>query len=251
VVSQKGFSCSSVAGAVACVTFAPCFIAQPLAPGGDAVQLVAQVQEAESRRESAVHRIVSTRKYVLRNKRWDKDAVMHARVTWDTGAGKQFEVLEIENAEGLQKRVFQKLIEGEIEASRKSNENETDTAVTSKNYNFTLLGTEMLNERECLVVRLTPKRGSKYLIDGKAWIDPKEHAILRVEGRTAKSVSFWIGKPHIVQEFRKVGDVWVPASNRSASDVKLLGRTELSIDFVDYQVGRKHEVAQRTALSER
>ena len=228
------------------MTFAPCFVAQTSAPGGDAVQLVAQVQEAESQRESDVHRVVSTRKYVLKNKRWEKDAVMHARVTWEAGSGKQFEVLKMENAEGLQKRVFQKLMEGETEASRK-NSQDSETAITSANYDFAMVGTEMLSGRECLVLRLTPKRSSKYLIDGKAWVDPKENAVVRVEGRTAKSVSFWIGKPHIVQEFRKVGDVWVSASNRSTSDVKLLGRTELVVDFVNYQVGRKHEIAQTSA----
>ena len=57
-------------------------------------------------------------------------------------------------------------------------------------------------------------------------------------------MSFWIGKPYIIQEFRKVGDVWVSASNRSTSDVKLLGQTELYVDFVNYQVGRVHEIAQ-------
>ena len=243
MVTQRGFSCSSVASAVACVTFAPCVMAQMPETGADAIQLVAQVQEAESRRESDVHRLVSTRKYVLKNKRWEKDAIMHARVTWEAGTGKQFEVLKTENAEGLQKRVFEKLIEGEIEASRKSSQ-ESDTAVTSANYDFAMIGAEMLNGRECLVVHLKPKRGSKYLIDGKAWIDPNENAIVRVEGRTSKSVSFWIGKPYIIQEFRKVGDVWVSASNRSTSDVKLLGRTELYVDFVNYQVGRVHEIAQ-------
>ena len=237
MVTQRAFSCSSVASAVACVTFAPCVMAQPCRNGGaDAIQLVAQVQEAESRRESDVHRLVSTRKYVLKNKRWEKDAIMHARVTWEAGTGKQFEVLKTENAEGLQKRVFEKLIEGEIEASRKSSQG-SDTAVTSANYDFAMMGAEMLNGRECLVVHLKPKRGSKYLIDGKAWIDANENAIVRVEGRTSKSVSFWIGKPYIIQDFRKVGDVWVSASNRSTSDVKLLGRTELYVDFVNYQVG--------------
>jgi len=243
VVTQRAFSCSSVASAVACVTFAPCVMAQMPETGADAIQLVAQVQEAESRRESDVHRLVSTRKYVLKNKRWEKDAIMHARVTWEAGTGKQFEVLKTENAEGLQKRVFEKLIEGEIEASRKSSQG-SDTAVTSANYDFAMMGAEMLNGRECLVVHLKPKRGSKYLIDGKAWIDANENAIVRVEGRTSKSVSFWIGKPYIIQEFRKVGDVWVSASNRSTSDVKLLGRTEHYVDFVNNQVGRVQENAQ-------
>jgi hypothetical protein len=51
-------------------------------------------------------------------------------------------------------------------------------------------------------------------------------------------VSFWIGKPYIAQDFEKVDDVWVSARNRSVSDVKFLGRTELSVDFTDYQIVR-------------
>ena len=109
---------------------------------------------------------------------------------------------------------------------------------------FTSLGETTLNGRECLLLQLKPKRSSKYLIEGKAWVDPKEHAIVRVEGRTARSVSFWIGKPYIVQSFRKVEDVWVSASNRSTCDVKMLGKTELTVEFIDYQLGRQHEIAQ-------
>jgi hypothetical protein len=94
-------------------------------------------------------------------------------------------------------------------------------------------------------MQLKPKRSSKYLLEGKVWIDPKEHAILRVEGRTSRSVSFWIGKPFIVQDFRKFEDVWVSASNRSISDVKFLGRTELSVDFTEYKIVRSnHELAR-------
>jgi hypothetical protein len=45
--------------------------------------------------------------------------------------------------------------------------------------------------------------------------------------------------------------VWVSASNRSTSDVKLLGRTELYVDFVNYQVGRIHEIAQTVGAREK
>jgi len=215
----------------------------PASDGGSAIRLIAQVQEADSRREADLRKIASTRRYVLKNKRWERDAVMNVRVTYESGVGKQFEIISMENADGLQKRVFDKLLEGEMEASRKDSSN-VESGITLANYDFTFVGEANLNGRECLLLQLKPKRNSKYLIEGKAWVDVKEHSIVRVEGRTAKSVSFWIGKPYIVQNFRKVDDVWVSASNQSTSDVKLIGKTELTVDFIDYQLGRQPEIAR-------
>jgi len=204
---------------------------------GGAVRLVARVNEADSKREAGIRKIVAVRRYVLHNKHWEKDAVMRVRMTYEAGSGKKFEILESENAGGVQKRALEKILESEVEAS-KTNLDEQDTAITSTNYDFNMIGSEIWNGRECYILQLIPKRGSKYLLDGKAWIDPVEHAIVRVQGRTARSVSFWIGKPDIAIDFQKVDDVWVSARNRSVSDVKLLGRTELSIDFSDYQIVR-------------
>ena len=48
--------------------------------------------------------------------------------------------------------------------------------------------------------------------------------LLLIDGKTARNVSFWIGKPQVTQEFRKVNDIWVSSANRSVSDVKLMAR---------------------------
>jgi hypothetical protein len=210
-----------------------------------AVQLIAQVNDAVTRRESDVRKIVSVRRYVLHNKRWEKDAVMRVRMIYEAGSGKRFEILGLEDTGGIQKRAFEKILESEVEASKKSLDIE-DGAITSANYDFTPLGSQTVKGRECLVLQLKPKRNSKYLLEGKAWVDPREHAIVRVEGRTARSVSFWIGKPFIAQDFRKVDDVWVSASNRSVSDVRFIGKTELSVDFIDYHIVRGTPELART-----
>lgn len=208
------------------------------AQSGDGFQLVAQVNAAEEQRESEVGKIVSTRRYVLRNQRWDKEAVMHVRITSSPNASKQFEILGMENAGGLQKKVFLKLLESEIEASADPS-HEAETRISSENYEFAVLGTESLNGRSCVVLALKPKRSSKYLISGKAWLDVKENAVVQVEGETARSLSFWIGKPRVMQSFRKVDGIWVSAANRSVSQVRFLGKTELAVDFLQYQLARK------------
>jgi hypothetical protein len=209
------------------------------------VQLVSKVSEAEARRDSNVRGIVSSRRYVLQNQRWEKPAVMEVRMTYKAGVGKTFEILSMENTGGLQKRALERILESEVEASKASLEIR-EGAIAAGNYDFTPLGSQNLNGRECLVLELKPKRSSKYLLDGKAWIDPKEHAIVRVEGRTARSVSFWIGKPFIVLDFRKVDDIWVSSANHSVSDVKFLGKTELSVEFTGYKILRGDRELART-----
>ena len=229
---------------IGCLTVTSLPFATPLA-GSEAVQLgvshpiqlIARVNEADSKREANIRKIVSIRRYTLHNKRWEKDAILRVRMISEAGIGKRFEILEWENAGGLQKHALEKILESEVEASKRSIDIE-DSAITSANYDFISLGSQIWNGRESSLVQLVPKRNSKYLLEGKAWIDPIEHAIVRVEGRTAKSVSFWIGKPYIAQDFEKVDNVWVSLRNRSVSDVKLLGKTELSIDFTDYQIVR-------------
>lgn len=201
----------------------------------ESFQLVSRMNAADAERESTVAKVVSTRRYVLRNKRWDNDAVMVVRITSQPNASKHFEIVSMENAEGLQRKVLHKLIEAEVEASR-TPRHEVETRISSENYDFAVIGSERMEGRDCVVLELKPKRSSKYLIAGKAWVDPKENATVRVEGQTARSLSFWIGKPRISQTFRKVDGVWVSAINRSVSDVKLIGRTELTVDFVDYDI---------------
>lgn len=211
---------------------------------GDVFELVSKVNEADTRRESDVTSVVTKRRYTLHNKRWERDPMMEVKVIGTPGRIKEFEVIRMENADGMPKRVFLKLLEAEIEAGRRSAQND-ESAITSANYDFSPLGSEVVHGRDCMILQLKPKRASKYVIDGKVWIDPVERAIVRVEGRTAKSVSFWIGKPWLTQDFRKVHEMWVSSSNQSVSDVKLLGRTELRIEYLDYQVDRVRQLANR------
>jgi hypothetical protein len=213
---------------------------------GDAGNVLSMVSAAEILREADIRQMVSTRRYVLRNKRWNQDAVMHVRITSQPNTGKQFEIMSMENVEGLQKKIFLKLLEAEVEASRKES-HEAESALTVDNYDFDVIGSETWKGRNCVVLQLKPKRKSKYLIAGKAWVDVRENAIVRVDGETARNVSFWIGKPRVTQEFRKTENVWVSATNRSVSDVKFLGRTELTIDFVSYEIARERAVAQANA----
>ncbi len=67
----------------------------------------------------------------------------------------------------------------------------------------------------------------------RARVERKDTAIVRFEGRPSERISFWVGRPFIVQTFSKVDPVWMPASTRSVAESRLFGRTWLSVESFD------------------
>lgn len=206
--------------------------AAPPAPEG--CDLAAKVAAADKRRDANILEVRSVRQYRLHNPRWQKDATMTALVTTAANGRKRYEILEMQ-AEGMQKTVLKRILEGEVEVSSAAE----DGSLSPENYEFTTLGYESCGGRRCLAVQIKPRRKSKVLLEGKAWFDVDEAAPLRVEGRPSKSLGFWVGRPLISQEFRKVGDFWLSSKNTSSADVKIIGRTDLTVRYLDYSVTPK------------
>jgi hypothetical protein len=174
------------------------------------------------------------RRIVMDAPRFNKHAEMVIRVTYRTGQGKSIEVLSSKNAEGMQKRVFDRIIEAEKEASRQRMLDEM--RIGPENYDFALIGTEMRDGHNSYVLQLKPKRKSKFLLEGRAWVSVADYGLIHVEGRPSQGISFWVGKPQISQSFCKVGPVWMLDVNSSTADVKMVGRSELKIDSYDFKV---------------
>src|ERR1051326_1818295 len=152
-------------------------------PCGD---LATRVSTAEKARDARIGEVKSIRRYVLRNPRWKTDGVATVLFTYEPDGRKKYEILTMK-AEGLQERVLKRILDGEVEASVKKSE---DASISPDNYQITPIGYDTIRGRRCILVRLTPLRKSRTLIDGRAWIDEREAAPVRVEGHTAKSLSF-------------------------------------------------------------
>jgi len=57
-----------------------------------------------------------------------------------------------------------------------------------------------------------------------------------MEVSPAKSPSFWTKETKIEQVYAKVGDFWLPAINRSGSEIRLGGHANFTIDYRDYKI---------------
>src|SRR5262249_17403492 len=106
--------------------------------------------------------------------------------------------------------------------------------ITPENYSFEVAGTEVIEDRPAYVIEVKPKTQNKYLVHGRIWVDRQDYAIMRIEGKPAKNPSFWVKGVHFVHVYNKTGSFWFPSSDRSLTDARIVGNTELTIEYFDY-----------------
>ena len=197
--------------------------------------ITARMAQVDEQKHATMPDFSVMRKYVLRNSRMKKDAEMLVRVTFSKAQGKTFQVIEANGVEGISKKVFQNLMDGEKEASK--TDNLTRGSIKPQNYSFELLGTDVLAGRSCYVLGIHPKAKTKFVFNGKVWVDAEDFAVAKLEGHPAANISFWVGKPLITQTWRKTGEFWMAASNCTRSESRILGSSELTVQNTGYQFG--------------
>ena len=199
-------------------------------PTGD--EVIAKMMARDNERQTTLHGYTASRRYVLENQRHHKRAEMHVRMTCLRDGSKQFETISETGWGGARKHVFPRLLEAETEASRPGLRERS--RLIPENYVFEMVGTEYVDERPAYVIAIAPKTPNKYLMQARIWIDADEYAIVRIEGEPAKNPSFWTKSVHFVHKYEKRGSFWFPVSDRSVTDVRIFGSTEVTIEYLDY-----------------
>ena len=97
--------------------------------------------------------------------------------------------------------VFKGLLQGEKEAA--NGENLERTALSAKNYKFTMTGMDTSERGPAYVSNVVPRHDNKFLYRGKIWVDANDFAVTRIEAEPAKSPSFWVKKSEINQDTKR------------------------------------------------
>ena len=204
----------------------------PAPPLRSADDVVARMIERDGERQAALHGYTATRRYVLENGNHHKRAEMLVRMICRGDGSKAFEVVSESGWGGARRFVFPRLLEAEIDAARPGFREQS--RITPDNYTFEMVGTESVRGRPAYVIAIQPRTANKYLTQGKIWVDAEEYAIIRVEGKPAKNPSFWTKSVHFVHDYGRTGSFWFPVSDRSVTDARIFGSTELTIEYFDY-----------------
>lgn len=208
-------------------------VAEPPVQGEAAADpIVMRMVDRTIKQRSELRGYSATRRYTIRNHHLSHDAVMTVLLVYKAGQGKHFVIVHEDGSSGIVRHVLLSILKEEEELSR---ERFPQGDINESNYRFALVGKQVRDGRMCYKLKLIPRHRSKYLIAGDLWVDEKEFAIVCLEGRSSGSVSFWVGRPSVVQHFQPENGFWMPLRSQSTAQVKLVGQTELIIDCWDYK----------------
>jgi outer membrane lipoprotein-sorting protein len=199
-------------------------------PPATADDIVERMLQQDALRRAQLNGYTATRHYIAVNKQ--RRAEMLVELTCTSNNEKKVTILSEEGSSAIRKHVFYKMLQEEIEASRRDTSG--STRITPDNYEFQLLGKEVMEERPAYVLRVTPKNHNKYLIDGRIWVDATDYSIVRIEGSPARNPSFWTHDVHFVHTYQRVGPFWFAASTHSMSEIRIFGEAELTIQSSHY-----------------
>jgi outer membrane lipoprotein-sorting protein len=195
-----------------------------------AADVIAKMMQFDAQRQSEMSGYTATRHYVAVNEK--RHAEMLVRVTCDINGAKQFSIISEEGSNSIRKHVLHKLLNEEAEAYRRGTRN--NTRLTPANYDFQLVGKEILETGPAYVLQVVPKNPNRYLVDGKVWVDANDYSIVRIEGQPARNPSFWVRNVHFVHRYQKVGEFWLASSTHTTSDIRIFGSSELTIENYGY-----------------
>jgi hypothetical protein len=210
----------------------PWIAASAQAPPKDLVQRVDNAQFA--RETDLTGYRVTEHYYVLRNGNPQPVAEAVVQTVYKRGEGKKFNIISRSGSSFLQKNLIDRVLAEEKNIS--SGELRKSVLITSANYTMEFVREEQSAGRDCLVLNLTPKRKSPYLVNGQVWIYAHTYDIVHIEGRPSAAPSMWVGLPMIRRDYQQLQGFSMAREARSESKNFFFGTTVLKIDYENYQI---------------
>ncbi len=235
--------CLLLAGTPANVSLAQETSVAPLT----ADQVVQRMVERNEQRAQALESYRGTRTYNLEyHGLTNKSATLVVAMTYRRPDEKKFCILSESGSELLQGRVLKRLLEAEVEAMQ--GEQRRQTAIGPRNYEFRLVTYGRTGDQDFYVLEVTPRIKNKFLFRGRIWVDGQDFAVARMEGEPAKNPSWWTKRNAIHVTYEKVGEFWLPARNETNTQVRIVGSSQLTIVYRDYEI-LNADAMRRTAAS--
>jgi hypothetical protein len=210
-------------------------------------EIVERMVAMNRARAEALRSYTATCVYHVQNDNHNKSADLVVRVLFLWPNQKESTVLSESGSSVLRSHVLNRLLEEESEAMQAENRRQTD--MNPQNYEFRLVSYERTGPHDSYVIEVVPKTRNKFLFQGRVWVDAEDFGIVRMEGAPAKSPSWWTTDIEVSHSYCKVGDFWLPARNETIAQVRIFGRSVLTIVYKDYKVIEAQSVRAPALIS--
>ena len=149
---------------------------------------------------------------------------MEVETVTHPSTGLTWRILEQGGSERTRNKVLREVLQGEAASMRNGGD---EAALTPDNYSF-----EPITDQGSgpLRIRLKPRRADDKLVDGVLTVSADGYP-LRLEGKLAKSPSFWVRSVTIVKRYGRFAGVALPTSLESVADVRMVGQSNFSMRY--------------------
>ncbi|HWR35218.1 MAG TPA: hypothetical protein VN622_05025 [Clostridia bacterium] len=197
----------------------------------NADEIVARLTAEQAANRERIRAYTVTREYRLYgDKSAETDSRVIAEISFVPPVTKDYRIRERKGS-GQGERIVRKVLQHEREMAASWEE----TALTPVNYDFVFAGVDVVEGRRCFVLAIEPKRDSKDLIRGKAWIDATTFNVRRMAGEPAKSPSWWVKKMQLTLTFSEVEGMWLQTGAKADAEVRFFGKHVLTANDIHYR----------------
>lgn len=204
----------------------------------DAASLIQRVDAAVKSRVDNIAGYTVTEHYsVFRNKDESHPAAeMMVKTIYRKESGKSYTIVSQSGSEVIRNVVLGRILENEKHINEPGVRE--GSWFTSANYEMKLKpgGLQNLNGHDCLALSISPRRKEPFLIAGTLWVDPKDGAVVRVQGVASKNASLLTGPTQVMRDYTRVNGFSQATHARAVSTSFLFGETVVTIDYTGYQI---------------
>ena len=163
------------------------------------------------------------------------DAEMVVKTTYRPESGKNYKVVSQSGSSLLFKLLLRPLLDSEEEISDPAKVKAS--LMTSSNYDMKLNpgGPVQQEGLPCWSLTIEPRRKAPNLFRGTLWVDANDFTIVRIEGVTSKSPSFWAAPARVMRRYAKI-DGFAQAIQAHAETDSFFGIVVVTIDYEGYQI---------------
>lgn len=152
---------------------------------------------------------------------------LEATTEYSRDTGFRYDVTAEGGSGYIRKRVLRALLEGEREAIARG-----ETARSSLDHANYIFEADGIDEAGLANVLLSPRRRERILVSGRMYLQPEDGRLVRLQGRLARSPSFWIKNVDIVRSYATITGVVVPVTLESTAQLRFLGSATLLMRYV-------------------
>lgn len=183
------------------------------------------LQRFLARRERP-HQYRAFRRLEAENRGSNRSAWLTAWTEFTPTAGLRYDVVEEGGSEYIRSRILKAVLEGERDVIARGAA--SHSAIVPANYTFRPDGVDATGHVKMLVA---PRRKDGLLVDGSLFINPANGDLVRIEGRLAKSPSFWVKHVNVVRLYQRVQGALLPVALESTAQIRLLGPSTFRMTY--------------------